>query len=152
MHLLTIQPFLVRMSSKRLVLRVKRMVLVSRTTSSASPLVSFVTPLWTPVLVDSGADESFMDWKFTKRLKLKILPMPEPSALPSHSPHLTHPARRQGSLRADELPPLQLASSSPHPGPPLTDPTQAAPGLVHRKGIGMGKGMLTHLFSLCFIS
>ncbi len=64
--------------------RLKRRVLVSRATyyvSCSRPLiqVSFVTPLrnFSHPVLDSGADESFMGWKFAKTLKLKISPLSE---------------------------------------------------------------------------
>ena len=40
-----------------------------------------ITPSQTviyPFLVDSGADESFMDWRLAKRLNLRLIPLPKP--------------------------------------------------------------------------
>ena len=61
-----------------------RSTLVSHTTVSAvRPLMQarFITPSQTviyPFLVDSGADESFMDWRLAKRLNLRLIPLPKP--------------------------------------------------------------------------
>ena len=63
--------------------------LVSHTTvSSVRPLMQamLITPSQTviyPFLVDSGADESFMDWRLAKKLNLKLIPLPK--ALEAHA-------------------------------------------------------------------
>lgn len=74
------------MSSKRPGSPVIKRALVSQTRSSAvvprrlvqAKLVSPSQALSLPALVDSGADESFMDWQLAKRLRLNRLPLPKP--------------------------------------------------------------------------
>ena len=61
-----------------------RNALVSHTTfSSLRPVIQaqLITSSQTvnhPVLVDSGADESFMDWRLAKRLELELISLPKP--------------------------------------------------------------------------
>ena len=74
------------MSSKRPGSPVIKRALVSRTLSSAvvprrlvqAKLVSSSQTLSLPALVDSGADENFMDWQLAKWLRLNRLPLPNP--------------------------------------------------------------------------
>lgn len=40
--------------------------------------VSLSQELFHPVLVDSGADKSFMDWRLAEKLGVRLLPLPKP--------------------------------------------------------------------------
>lgn len=74
------------------------------------------------MLIDSGADESFMDWRLAKRLKLTVFPLPkllEASALDGRLlyrvTHRTEPLKVvMGNGHSEQLG-FYLFSSPSHP-------------------------------------
>ena len=102
--------------------------LVSHTTfSSLRPVIQaqLITSSQTvnhPVLVDSGADESFMDWRLAKRLDLELISLPKP--LEAHAldgrllcrvTHRTRPIQFTISKDHTEALSFQLLNSPSHP-------------------------------------
>uniref|UniRef100_A0AAQ4PPB8 ribonuclease H n=1 Tax=Gasterosteus aculeatus aculeatus TaxID=481459 RepID=A0AAQ4PPB8_GASAC len=105
-----------------------RYTLVSHTTVSSvrpSMQAKLITPSQTvtyPFLVDSGADENFMDWRLAKRLNLKLIPLPK--QLEAHAldgrllckiTHRTGPIQMIISERHSEALSFYLFDSPSHP-------------------------------------
>ena len=86
MHLLLTEGSLCsQMPSKRPGSSVSRRVLVSRTVSfspsrtlTSAQLITPTQTLSHAALIDSGADESFIDWRLAKRLGLNFVPLLRP--------------------------------------------------------------------------
>ena len=105
-----------------------RNALVSHSTFSSlrpviqAQLITFSQTVNHPVLVDSGADESFMDWRLAKRLDLELISLPKP--LEAHAldgrllcrvTHRTRPIQFTISKDHTEALSFHLLNSPSHP-------------------------------------